>query len=96
MMIPKALATALRSEGGVFKRIDETRELAELLAQDAPKFLAEHPWVVGWLRSTDRFLNRVATATEPVMQNSYLFAQQNEPTPFPRPYPWKRGEGKET
>ena len=42
--------------GGIYKRLDENRELLELLAQDAPEFLQSHPWVVNWLKSNDEFL----------------------------------------
>ena len=47
---------------GVFKRIDENRELLELLQQQAPGFLDRHPWVEGWLEGQDEFLSRLATA----------------------------------
>lgn len=36
-------------QGGVYKRIDEIRELFEVLKRDDPAFLATHPWVAGWL-----------------------------------------------
>lgn len=83
--MPAALPAALQSEGGVYKRIDEIRELTELLAQDAPEFMATHQWIAGWLASTDNFLSAVANAAEPVMQNRYLFARRERPYQFPRP-----------
>ncbi|OFA16728.1 hypothetical protein A4U49_05990 [Acidithiobacillus ferrivorans] len=43
-------------EGGVDKRIDENRELLELLNGKHPEVLTENPWIVGWLASQDRFL----------------------------------------
>lgn len=45
-----------RHYGGIYKRIDENRELMELLQAKAPEFLAAHPWVNWWLDSTDAFL----------------------------------------
>ncbi|MDD2892551.1 MAG: hypothetical protein PHF20_01360 [Halothiobacillaceae bacterium] len=45
-----------RHYGGIYKRIDENRELMELLQAKAPEFLAAHPWVNSWLDSTDGFL----------------------------------------
>lgn len=42
--------------GGLDKRIDENRELLELLQHRASRFLELHPWVVGWLKSQDDFL----------------------------------------
>ena len=83
--MPAALPTALQCEGGIYKRIDEIRELAELLAQDAPEFMATHPWVAGWLASTDGFLSAVASTADPVMRNRYPFARRDRPEPFPRP-----------
>lgn len=84
-LMPAALPAALQCEGGIYKRIDEVRELTELLTKDAPDFLVTHPWVCGWLSSTDDFLNAVANATDPVMQNEYLFPRRDGAQPFPRP-----------
>ena len=83
--MPAAVSTALQSEGGIFKRIDEIRELAEVLAKDAPEFMATHPWVSGWLTSTDSFLSAVASAVDAVMQDNYPFPQRDGAQPFPRP-----------
>lgn len=52
--------TLERTEGGIFKRIDENRELAELLARNAPQLLKEHPAVMTWLKSQDHFLSELA------------------------------------
>lgn len=35
------------------KRVDENRELLELLISEAPEFLEKHPWVVGWIKCND-------------------------------------------
>ena len=47
-------------EGGIYKRIDEHRELLQLLQHCAPNLLTHHPWIIHWLRSQDSFLCRVA------------------------------------
>ncbi|WP_208607054.1 MULTISPECIES: hypothetical protein [Delftia] len=53
---PPALLMVLENiGGGVHKRVDENRELLELLQQKAPQLLAECPWVNGWLRGNDEF-----------------------------------------
>lgn len=49
----------LRLEGGAGKRLDEHRELAELLRKKAPDLLQQHPWVNGWLESQDSYLDRL-------------------------------------
>lgn len=76
-----------RHSGGVFKRIDENRELLELLREKAPALLGSHPWVEGWLKSQDEFLSELATQVP-------LTELQFSPTPpgqpghaFPRPWP---------
>ncbi|MEJ6115608.1 hypothetical protein [Aeromonas salmonicida] len=51
-----------RSQGGLGKRIDENRELLELLYLDAPILMKEKPWIAGWLHSQDEFLNDLANA----------------------------------
>ena len=51
--VGKVLAS---SEGGIFKRIDENRELLEQLQQRAPDLLYDAPWIEGWISSQDAFL----------------------------------------
>lgn len=72
------------SEAGIFKRIDENRELMELLQKDAPEFVHKHPWVMGWLESQDNFLSELAQASG--LQSHHIRAGQG----FPCPYPLKR------
>lgn len=45
------------NEGGLYKRIDENRELLQLIQEKAPEFLKENGWIEGWLRSQDNFLS---------------------------------------
>lgn len=47
-------------QAGIFKRLDENRELLELLIRETPALLRTHPWVVGWLASQDDFLQELA------------------------------------
>lgn len=46
----------------LIKRIDETRELVELLQAQTPELLNTHPWVLLWLEDTDSFLVELAEA----------------------------------
>lgn len=75
-----------QAEGGIYKRIDENRELLALLERDAPAFLQAHPWVIGWLQRNEDFLAFLA-ANVPV---EGCFFQPNFGGPdhqFPRPSP---------
>lgn len=68
---------------GVHKRIDENRELLELLQERAPALLAECPWIEGWLRGHDAFfteLEKVAGIENPMSKFS-------SSRPYPRPWP---------
>ena len=65
---------------GVFKRIDENRELVELLQDRCPGFLEQHPWVLGWLRSQDDFLTELAKAAA-------VPEPRQRAIDFPRPWP---------
>lgn len=52
----------------LIKRIDETRELVELLQVQAPDLLRTHPWVLLWLEDNDSFLVELAEAIgEPLL-----------------------------
>ena len=71
-----------RHQGGIYKRIDENRELLELLQREAPEFLAKQPWVVGWLESQDGFLCDLEAA---VKLEDVQFPQRRGQ--FPRAWP---------
>lgn len=75
--------------GGVHKRIDENRELLELLQSEAPAFLASNRWVEGWLLSNDEFFVALESKV-PLTEGMYLMAAQTRPHRFPRPWPGAR------
>jgi hypothetical protein len=73
---------ASRVGRGVHKRIDENREMLELLQKSAPNVLEQFAWVEGWLRGHDDFfaeLAKVVGVENTVGRNSSL--------PYPRPWP---------
>jgi len=65
---------------GIYKRIDENRELLELLLREAPELLDRCFWIIGWLENQDHFLVSLAQAAE--IENSYPLIRN-----FPRPMP---------
>ena len=74
-----------RHYGGVYKRIDETRELFELIQHEAPELLAKRPWIVGWFEAQDGFLQDLAaTFTLSNIQFPPRTGASGEPV-FPRP-----------
>jgi hypothetical protein len=78
------MAVIQGSNGGVFKRIDENRELLELLFDRAPQVLEQHPWVIGWLASQDVFLVSLAETAKVETLTPLRRA-------FPRPWPARAG-----
>lgn len=72
--------------GGVHKRIDENRELLELLRREAPDFLEKHREVVGWLQAHDEFFVDLASAVK-LEEGRFLAQAQTQPERFPRPWP---------
>lgn len=74
--------------GGVHKRIDENRELLELLQREAPEFLASNCWVEGWLSSNDEFFVALESSV-PISEGRFLGQAQRFPDKFPRPWPGK-------
>lgn len=69
-----------RGQGGVHKRIDENRELLELLQQESPELLKRCPWIEGWLYGQDRFLVEMAEAVG--VEDEWATRQD-----WPRPWP---------
>lgn len=55
------LATTRGTTGGLIKRIDENRELLQLLQAECPTFLTEHRWVEGWIGANDDFFTQLAS-----------------------------------
>lgn len=72
---------------GVFKRVDENRELLELLQQEAPDFVERHPWIEGWLESQDEFLVQIADAA-----GTKNRVGEKVSIAYPRAWPGKRTE----
>jgi hypothetical protein len=75
-------AVASRVGRGVHKRIDENREMLELLQKCAPDVLEKFPWVEGWLRGHDDFFTELAKVVE--VENK---VGRNSSLPYPRPWP---------
>lgn len=70
----QTLINTRRNTGGLIKRIDENRELLELLKEKSPDLLKECPWAIGWIASNDRFfneLNAIANARTNVTSTDY-------------------------
>lgn len=68
-------------EGGVYKRIDENRELLELLQDRAPQLLVDAPWIEAWIKSQDAFLEALLDCPDQPM------TPRARMSPFPRPWP---------
>lgn len=60
-----AVEDAARHVGrGVYKRIDENRELLELLQQKTPQLMCNEPWIEGWLCGHDDFFVAIANTLD--------------------------------
>lgn len=71
-----------RQGRGIFKTVDENRELLAFLQKYAPDLLEKCPWIEGWLAGTDIFLVDIMM----------IFGMENERPigpHFPRPWPGK-------
>ncbi|WP_407221966.1 hypothetical protein [Escherichia coli] len=49
-----------KNNRGIFKRIDENRELLELLYEKTPELMDECSRIRGWIESQDEFLSKLA------------------------------------
>lgn len=76
-----------RHHGGIYKRIDENRELLELLQREVPELLVRQPWIISWLESQDGFLCDLEAAVPLI--DDVQFPNRNSPSGdrFPRPWP---------
>lgn len=80
-------------QGGILKRLDEHRELIELLQRSAPTFLRDHFWVYSWLKSQDDFLQTLTQSPVLTQLNRWpappveVGTTIPSPRAFPRPFP---------
>ena len=78
-----ALCNRRGDTGGLAKRIDENRELLELLQIEAPDLLERCPWVRGWIGSNDAFFVHL----DEIVGSSERVGHRLGPRPYPRPWP---------
>ena len=82
MVKPNDIQSLLRQCGGIYKRIDEIRELLSLLHKEAPDFLSSNPWAKGWILDTDTYLVGLEQVVED--PSKMLFKPRDD---FPRQFP---------
>lgn len=51
-----------QSEGGIEKRLDENRELLELIIRESPNLLKDNPHIVHHFKSTEQYILKVSGA----------------------------------
>lgn len=71
-------------EGGIYKRIDENRELLLLIQTEAPHLLKENIGLMRWIRSNDSFLIALEQAVSIAPDKMKRFRPMVD---FPRPFP---------
>jgi hypothetical protein len=54
-----------RTEGGIYQRIDENRQLLDTIKRLSPELLIGNPEVAGWLLSQDEFLLSLSRLVAP-------------------------------
>lgn len=74
-----------KTNRGIFKRIDENRELLELLYEKAPELMDKCFWIRCWIESQDEFLSKLAEISG-VENRIYNLTPDR---PYPRPFPKK-------
>lgn len=81
--------------GGVYKRIDENRELLELLQTEAPQLLASYPWIESWFDSNDDFFFEIERHVDPRSTKARFRPCMSGSRPFPRPWPGSANLGRD-
>lgn len=65
------------TEAGILKRLDENRELLELLYREAPNLMKGKPWVRCWIESQDIFLIKLVEVVN--IKTQYSIQPRNFP-----------------
>ncbi|PHM72351.1 hypothetical protein [Xenorhabdus sp. KJ12.1] len=69
---------------GIYKRIDENRELLELIYREYPNLIEKNPWVINWIKSQDEFLLAIANNLE-INNELNINTEFKYPRKFPQP-----------
>lgn len=80
-----AVLCFFEKQKGVYKRIDEGRELLSFLQDQAPDLLKRCFWIEGWLATNDRFLTALEQLVEPSRRASVRHTVGGES--WPRDWP---------
>ncbi len=67
---------------GIYKRIDETRELLDFLKENTPDLFKRAPFIETWIAQQDAFLNMLVAIVQPTMDPGFVVCR------FPRPWLW--------
>lgn len=51
-----------RLEGGIFRRLDEHREMMGFLESHCPEYVTQYPWLRCWVEKQERFLTQLEKA----------------------------------
>lgn len=81
--LDRVLAVVSVQGGGVYKRIDENRELLQELFEYAPELIKKRYWIAQHFASHDAFFCDIADALPPV----HARFMPSSLTSFPRPWP---------
>lgn len=69
------------STGGLAKRIDENREIMNLIYTQSPELVSSHPYLAGWLNANDEFFTELAAIYPPrVDKRAVIFSIRPTPT----------------
>ncbi len=79
------------TSGGIYKRIDENRELLELLLKEAPDLIGRRPEVVHWIAAQDEFLMDLVSTIPPKTSRFDPREGLGKDRGFPRPWPAECG-----
>lgn len=85
--IRHVLATTPR---GIFKAIDQNRELMEHLQVHAPALIGLRPWVAVWIRDNDILLTELAKVAD-MRAERCISGSRKWPRPWPGSAPFTRG-----
>ena len=82
----EAIMTVIQHHhGGIYKRLDEGRELLETIKKECPEMLGNQFWIEGWLKSQDQFILDLIEASEAKDRLVHPGSR------FPRPWPGSKG-----
>ncbi|OLU25474.1 hypothetical protein BVH03_17615 [Pseudomonas sp. PA15(2017)] len=78
MNASQTLRTVTHSCRGIYKRLDELRELETFLHEEIPELIQEKPWVISWIKGQSIWMTDLIEQLEKISPDFRQYSEQQK------------------